>query len=64
LLKIRGSIQFAEGAGMEILISKMATKDGEQWSVKAGTIALTFKDQASACCGQQILDTGLGLSGQ
>ena len=33
---------------MEISISKMATIDGEQWSVKAGAIALTFKDQKSA----------------
>ena len=48
LLIIRCSIQFAEGAGMEISISKVIGEDGEQWSVTAGGVSIKFKDQASA----------------
>ncbi|PTS82665.1 hypothetical protein DBR00_16205 [Pseudomonas sp. HMWF032] len=33
---------------MNISISKVMTKDGEQWSVNAGTIQLMFRDQESA----------------
>ncbi|WAC43527.1 hypothetical protein OU997_14800 [Pseudomonas sp. SL4(2022)] len=33
---------------MNISISKVMAKDGEQWSVNAGTIQLMFRDQESA----------------